>query len=159
MIEVKSFLTQNNIEFTEHNHPAVYTCEEAEQYYKDIPGMHCKNLFLRDKKGDNYYLVVLPAAKRMDLKKFGDIVGSSKITFGSSEALKEKLGLEPGSVSIFGLLNNAGKDVGLYIDRDVYEAEIVNFHPNVNTCTLGLNKGMFHKFLQVGGYEINIISL
>lgn len=102
MINVEKYLKENKIEYKVYLHPAVYTCEDTEKYDINIPGLACKNLFLKDKKADKYFLVVLPATKRMDLKKFESII-TSKVSFGSSEALKEKLGIEPGSVSIFGL--------------------------------------------------------
>jgi Ala-tRNA(Pro) deacylase len=159
MNDVNQFLSANNIEFTLHEHPAVYTCEEAEKHCGDIPGIACKNLLLRNKKGKRYFLVVLPAKKQTDLKKFANIVGENKISFASSELLKEKLGLEPGAVSPFGLINDTNKSVEVYIDSDIYNAETVSFHPNVNTATLELSKDMFRKFLRAIEHKITVIDL
>jgi Ala-tRNA(Pro) deacylase len=159
MNDVTKFLSKNNINFTLHKHPAVYTCEEAEKYCGDIPGIEGKNLLLRSKKGKRHFLVILPANKKTDLKKFAELVNEKKISFASSKALKEKLGLEPGSVSPFGLINDSEHRVEVYIDSEIYNADIVSFHPNVNTATLELSKNMFHKFLQTIDHEIHVIDL
>jgi len=148
MTIVEDFLKSKNIKYVLHEHPAVYTCEEAEKSCSNIPGLACKNLLLRDKKGRRYFLVVLPATKRSDLKKFAEIVGENKVTFASPEDLMEKLRLEPGAVSPFGLLNDKKNEVEVYIDGEVYNADIVSFHPNRNTASLELSGEMFHKFLQ-----------
>lgn len=113
MTTPEQFLRDHNIAYIRHDHPAVYTCEDAEKHCGDIPGMACKNLLLKDKKNERYFLVIMPANKRMDLKKFSEIAGTNKISFASDDALREKLGLEPGSVSPFGLLNPAAHDVEL----------------------------------------------
>ncbi len=148
MTIVEDFLKSKDIKYVLHEHPAVYTCEEAEKYCGNVPGLACKNLLLRDKKGRRYFLVVLPAAKRSDLRKFAEIVSENKITFASPENLMEKLGLEPGAVSPFGLLNDKKNEVEVYVDSEVYNADVVSFHPNRNTASLELSGEMFRKFLQ-----------
>lgn len=148
MTLVEDFLKSKEIKYVLHEHPAVYTCEEAEKYCGNVPGLACKNLLLRDKKGRRYFLVVLPAAKRSDLKKFAEIVGEGKVSFASPEALMEKLGLEPGAVSPFGLLNDKRNEVEVYVDSKVYNADVLSFHPNRNTASLELSGEMFRKFLQ-----------
>ena len=159
MDNVKKVCLENNIEYILHEHHAVYTCKEAEKYCRDIPGIACKNLLLRNKKGTRHFLVILPAEKQTDLKKFAEIVGESRISFAGTEVLKEKLGVVSGAVSPFGLINNVDNTIELYIDRDVYDADIVGFHPNINTATLELSKEMLYKFLQAIGHKINIIDL
>lgn len=158
MTHVEDFLKSKGIEFILHEHPAVYTCEEAEKYCGDIPGLACKSLFLKGKKSGRYFLVILPAEKRADLKKIGETVGDKQITFASPEALLEKLGLEPGSVSPFGLLNDKNHEVEIYIDQKVYDAKIVSFHPNRNTASLELSGAMFCKFLQAIENKTQVIS-
>lgn len=158
-MNVQNFLKEHNIEFTLHEHPAVYTCEEAEKHCGNIPGIACKNLVLQDKKGLRYFLLVLPAKKQTDLKKFAGFVNVSKVTFASGEMLKEKLGLDPGSVSPFGLLNDEKKEVELYLNQEVANADIVSFHPNVNTATLALSQAMFRKFLQAIGCVPHVVEL
>ena len=159
LMNVEEFLKSHDIKYVLHEHPAVYTCEEAEKYCDDIPGIACKNLFLRDKKGKHYFLVILPAEKQIDLKKFAELIGSKRLSFASSESLKEKLGIETGAVSPFGLLNDKKREVELYVDSKVRHANTVSFHPNVNTATIELSNDMFCKFLQAIEHKTNIIDL
>lgn len=158
MTNVEEYLQDNQIKYVLHEHPAVYTCEEAEKHCGDIPGLACKNLLLKDKKGRRYFLIVLPAEKRADLKGIGKTVGESKVSFASPEALKEKLGLEPGAVSPFGLLNDKNHEVEVYVDEKVYNADIVSFHPNRNTASLELTGEMFRKFLQAIENKVHVIK-
>ncbi|PIP26600.1 MAG: prolyl-tRNA synthetase associated domain-containing protein [Candidatus Moranbacteria bacterium CG_4_9_14_3_um_filter_40_7] len=159
MTNVEDFLKSNGIKFIQHEHSAVYTCEEAEKYCGNIPGLACKNLLLKGRKSGRYFLVILPAEKRANLKKIGGMVGDKQMTFASAEALLEKLGLEPGAVSPFGLLNDQNHEVEAYIDKKVYCAKIVSFHPDRNTASLELSGEMFRKFLRVIRHKINIIDL
>lgn len=159
MTDVEQFLKSNQIEYVLHEHPAVYTCEEAEKYRGNIPGLASKNLLLRDQNNKRYFLMVLPAKKRLDLKKLCNIVGINKITFATREALQEKLGLETGAVSPFGLLNDKNNEVELYIDKEIYDADIVSFHPNVNTASVELSRDMFHKFLEAIKHKVNVVVL
>jgi Ala-tRNA(Pro) deacylase len=159
MTNVEDFLKSKGIEFVLHKHPAVYTCEEAEKYCGDIPGLACKNLLLTGKKSGRYFLVILPAKKRADLKKISETVGDKQITFASPEALLEKLGLTPGAVSPFGLLNDKNHEVEVYVDQKVYYVKIVSFHPNRNTASLELSGAMFRKFLQTIENKTKVIDL
>lgn len=159
MINVEDFLKSKGIEFILHEHPAVYTCEEAEKYCGDISGIACKNLLLKGRKSERYFLVILPAEKRADLKKIGEIIGETQITFANSKDLIEKLSLVSGSVSPFGLLNDKNHEVEVYIDKKVYNAEVVNFHPNRNTATLELTNFMFHQFLQTLKNKTKVVNL
>ncbi len=97
MTDVEGYLKLNSVGFVTHEHPAVYTCEELTQYH--IPGLACKNLFLRDQKKKRYFLVILPATRRTDLARVGEVVGERKLSFASRDDLKAKLGVEPGAVS------------------------------------------------------------
>lgn len=159
MKNVEDFLESQDIKYELYEHPAVLTCEEAEEHCSHVPGVASKNLFLRDDKKQRYFLVILDSSKRADLKKFADIFGVKKLSFAKPEELKEKLGLEPGAVSLFGILNDAQKEVELYIDRDFYNAEKVNFHPNRNTASIVLEEEMLRKFLDVIEHESNIVEL
>ena len=147
MNPVETFLKSNNIDYTYHSHPAVYTCEQAEEYKHLMPWISVKNLFLVDKKSWRKFLVILPAEKKADIKSLWNLFWWCKLSFGSPELLMQKLWLEPGSVSPFGLINNDEKDVEICIDKKVYDADIVNFHPNINTASLSLIREMFHKYL------------
>ena len=104
-------------------------------------------------------MLVLPAKKQTDLKKFTQIGDTGKVSFASKELLFEKLGLDPGAVSPFGLINDDKHEVELFIDREVYDADCVAFHPNINTATLELTGEMFRKYLSVLNHEIRVIEL
>lgn len=159
MHEVETFLQTHHIDYVLHEHPAVFTCADAEKYCVEVPGIAGKNLFLRDKKGLRYFLIILPATKKADLKKICALVGEPKITFASAEALQEKLGVEPGSVSPFGLLNDTKKEVMVYIDKEIHDAPLVNFHPNRNTASLELSQEMFRLFFEAIGNKVEMIEV
>lgn len=158
MISVETFLQSHDIAYILHEHPAVFTCEEAEKYCSHISGLACKNLFLKSKKNDRYFLVILPAKKRADMKRICELVQEKGITFASPDLLLEKLGVEPGSVSIFSLLNDQGKNVEVYIDQDVHSAKSLTFHPNRNTASIELTGPMFHHFLEKIENKIQVID-
>ncbi len=159
MKEVEEFLKENEIDYTLKEHSPVFTCEEAEKHCSHVEGVPSKNLFLRDDKKRRYFLVIVDAQKRVDLKALGEIFGLKRLSFASDNDLKEKLGLEPGAVSIFGLLNDPDNDVELYIDLGFYEQPVVNFHPNRNTASVELKNDMFHKALKFMNHEINVIEI
>jgi len=146
MNNVEEYLTSHGIDFKLHEHPPVQTCEELALYH--VPGLACKNLFLRDQKKTRYLLVVLPAAQQTDLKQLAGQVGDKKLSFVNPETMKQKLGVEPGAVSPFGLLNNTEGDVELWIAREVLEAPVVHFHPNRNTASLEISRVDFYRFLE-----------
>ncbi len=156
---VEEFLKSKNIEYKLHEHVAVYTCEDTKKYCNRINGLVYKSLFLTNKKRNRYLLVILSDEKRLNLKKFAEIVGEKKLSFASPEVLLDKLCLTPGSVSPFGLLNDNEKEVEFYIDKGVLGADIVSFHPNRNTASLELTQEMFAKFLQEIGHNVKIVDL
>lgn len=151
---VEDYLTQHGIEFRVHEHPAVQTCEELAQH--GVPGLPCKNLFLRDQKKTRYLLVVLPAAQKTDLKQLAEKVGDKKLSFVNPETMMQKLGVEAGAVSPFGLLNNTEGDVELWIHREVLEAPMVHFHPNRNTASMVLAAEAFRRYLELIGRKLNL---
>lgn len=156
--KVMEVLEKLGISYDRHEHPPVYTVEEAEKHWTKITGAHCKNLFLRNKKGNRHYLVILLSSKQADLKKLTAKLGEDRLSFGSPERLKRTLGLEPGAVSPFGLINDETKEVRVVIDEDLKEAGRVNFHPNVNTATVGLSYADFERFLAWCGNRFFYLS-
>lgn len=156
MPTVEAYLDSLGISYTIHSHPPVFTCEELEAYA--IPGLSCKNLFLRDQKKRRYFLVIMPAAKRTDLATLGNTVGERKLSFVNPDTLKEKLGVEPGAVSPFGLMNSKASDVEVYIDREVMDAPLVHFHPNRNTASLEMSMGDFRRYLDTLKNVITIVA-
>ena len=156
--KVYEVLESLEVSYVRHEHPPVFTVEEAEKHWKDITGAHCKNLFLRNKKGNRHYLVVLESTKRADLKSLEKQLGEDRLSFASPERLMRYLGLDTGAVSPFGLLNDSQKEVQVIIDQDLQEAETINFHPNVNTATIGLSFSDFQKFLSFCGQKIRCLQ-
>jgi Ala-tRNA(Pro) deacylase len=153
---VKSYLKNLHIEFKVHSHPAVYTCEEAKNLCGNIPGIHSKNLLLRGKKTNNFFLAILPDVKRLDLKALKQKL-AEELTFAKENELDTLLGVKTGSVSPFTLINDKESKVTLLIDKKILESEIVSFHPNINTETLELFKEDFKKYLTSLKNKIEII--
>jgi Ala-tRNA(Pro) deacylase len=147
------------VRYERHEHPAVFNAEDASRFWDPIQGVQCKNLFLRNKKGDRHYLVVLGIAKRADLKEIVTLVGDDRLSFGSAERLMAKLGLTPGSVSPFGLLNDADGSVRVLIDQDLRGAERLIFHPNINTASVVVSWADLERFLATRRNSVRVIPL
>jgi Ala-tRNA(Pro) deacylase len=147
-------LRELGIACTRHEHPPAATVEEAEPHWAGIAATHCKNLFLRNQKGDRHYLVVLEASKKADLRKVADQIGDGKLSFASAERLMKHLGLTPGSVSPFGLINDHVHAVRVVLDRDLKAAERLSFHPNINTVTYTIASADFARFLDACGNRV-----
>ncbi|MFH1316947.1 MAG: prolyl-tRNA synthetase associated domain-containing protein [Candidatus Woesearchaeota archaeon] len=158
MDDVKGFLENNGIDFKLYDHPPVYTCEEAEKHTKGLRGPHLKNLFLKGRKSRRFFLVVMGADKKLDMDILSERLGE-KIKFANEQDLMMLLGLTPGSVSFFGLLNDHGKKVELVIEKDVWEADFVSFHPNINTETLEFCKDDFIKLVEIIGNKFLVLDL
>ncbi|MFP4082938.1 MAG: prolyl-tRNA synthetase associated domain-containing protein [Candidatus Aminicenantes bacterium] len=157
--KVYQVLEKLGISFVRHQHPPVFTVEQAEKHWEKITGTHCKNLFLRNKKGSRHYLVIMEAAKKADLKALTRKLEEDKLSFASAKRLSRYLGLEAGSVSPFGLINDSHKQVEVIIDSDLKGSDRVNFHPNVNTATVGIDFADFEKFLGWCGNRIRYLQL
>jgi Ala-tRNA(Pro) deacylase len=149
--EVYEALERLGVSWTPHPHPPVFTVEEAERYWADIPAAHCKNLFLRNAKGTRHYLVVLAHSKKADLKALSARLGDDKLSFASPDRLMRFLHLTPGAVSPFGLIHDSARDVIVVLDGDLVDTERIGFHPNVNTATITLPTVDFLRFLASRG--------
>lgn len=154
---VEAYLAERGLAFERHDHPPVATVAEAEQYWVGIDALHAKNLFLRNQKGTRHFLVVLAFTRRGDLAALGDHFGEKKLGFASPERLLTHLGLTPGSVSPFGLINDPERKVTVAIDIAIRDAGRVAFHPNVNTATLVLSGEDFKRYLAAVGHEVHWI--
>jgi len=157
--KVYEILDSLGISYVRHEHPPVFTVEEAVQHWEGIAGAHCKNLFLRNKKGNRHYLLIIEHTKRADLRTLTQQLGEDRLSFASAERLMRYLGLEEGAVSPFGLINDSQKEVQVVIDKDIKDVERVNFHPNVNTATVGIGFSGFEKFLEYCGNPVRYLSL
>ncbi len=157
--KLKKWLDEKNINYRIHTHRAVFTVEEAKKYCSFIPGLHCKNLFLKEKTGQKrFFLVTLPSDKRLTFKDLEEILNCSKLTFAKEDELNLYLGLSTGAVSALGLVNDVSNKVIFVVDKEVWNAEIVSFHPNINTETLELTREAFHKIIKATGNETVIIG-
>lgn len=153
------FLVKNHIEYERHDHPPVYTVEEARRLVPPLSAAKTKNLFLRDKKGKRHFLVVVPAEKRVDIKALPQAVGSDRLSFGSANRLKKYLGVEPGSVTLFAIFNDPRHAVELIVDENLWEAEAFQFHPLVNTSTLVISRENLRRFIAKTGHGVSILKV
>jgi Ala-tRNA(Pro) deacylase len=144
---VYTVLGQLGLSYERHEHPAVFTVEQALEHWSGIDATHCKNLFLRNKKGDRHYLVVAEHSTPIDIGALAARVGDNRLSFASAERLAARLGLTPGAVSPFGLINDREKTVRVVLDERLRAATRVGFHPNVNTATVVLAFADFERFL------------
>ena len=151
-------LDELGIAYTLHHHEAVYTVAESEKLDRELPGLHCRNLFLRDKKKQNY-LVVLQNATQVDLKKLPPVLDSDRLSFGSSERLWEFLGVRPGSVCPFAIINDASQDVKICLDKSMMEGNLVNYHPLLNTMTVALTPSDLIRFIENCGHTPHIMDM
>ncbi len=156
MADIYEFLNANNIAFTKYDHEAVFSAEEAKVKTGHVPGQQTKNLFLCDDKKRNFYLVTIPDGQRADLKHLKTFLGEKSLRFAPADKMKEFLGLEPGSVSPLGLINDANKLVKYYIDPGLLENEMVYVHPNINIATLAISVQDFKKAVEISGHSINL---
>lgn len=159
MKEVERYLKDLGIEYKIVNHPPATTTELADQYIIGHEGVRTKTMFLTNKKKTRFYLVIMDESKRLDMNSFKEFLRESNIKMASSKALKEKMNLEPGVVSIFGLLNNQEKDIRVFIDKDIAKDNILTFHPNTNEATLFITAQDTKKFLESLDYNLEEISL
>ncbi|HCW54053.1 MAG TPA: prolyl-tRNA synthetase associated domain-containing protein, partial [Clostridium sp.] len=129
-------------------HDPIFTVEEAKKVDKMIPGKKCKNLFLKSSKENKYYVYILDEDKRADLKLLSKKIGSSRLSFASEEELYEYLKLTRGSVTPFGIINDTECKACILIDEELRRESVVNFHPNVNTSTIGISQNNLEKFIR-----------
>ncbi len=147
------------ISYEAYTHPPVFTSEDVEKYWRDIPAVPVKNLFLRNKKGNREYLVIVGVEKRVDLQQLVKVIGDDRLSFGSAERLMHTLGLTPGSVSPFGLLHDASQAVQVIIDAALRGADRLIFHPNINTASVTISFGDLEKFLAARGNTVRYIRV
>jgi Ala-tRNA(Pro) deacylase len=155
--KVLDVLQQLGIPWERHEHPPVFTVEQAEVHWQGISGLHVKNLFLRNDRGNRHYLVILGTSKKVDLKVLAKLLGEDRFSFASAERLKRCLGVEAGSVSAFSLINDTDRAVDVVIDEDLKSADRVGFHPNDNTATLTVRSADFLKFLAWTGHRVRFL--
>ena len=157
--EVYERLAALGIPFERYEHPPVATAAEADTYWARIDATHCKNLFLRNQKGDRHYLVILVHTKRADLRAVAGQIGDGKLSFASPERLMTYLGVTPGSVSPLGLIHDRGTHVRLFLDRQLKYTPRISFHPNINTATLTMTFADFERFVGSCGHTVRYVDV
>ena len=146
------------IEHSTVEHPPFFTVEEGRPWHDKIPGLHCKNLLIKDRKG-GIWLVVMPADKRADLGWLEKAVGAPRFSFARPDVLREVLALTPGSVTPFGLINDTQRRVTVILDEEMLESEWVNFHPLHNAASTTPRSTDLERFVRALGYEPIVVRL
>lgn len=141
-------LNELGILFDYYEHPPAPTAEIASLYWKDIDAAHCKNLFFRNHKGNQHYLVIFHYQKQVSIRDLEQKLKQGKLTFASPERMLKWLGLSPGSVSPFGLIHDSSHHVELFLDINLRKYDRISFHPNLNTASLVITSSDFQKFLE-----------
>mgnify|MGYP002785216617 FL=1 len=140
-------------------HPPIATAESGGEHWAAIDAVHCKNLFLRNQKGNRHYLVILEHTRRADLRAVADQIGDGKLSFASPERLLTYLGVTPGSVSPFGLIHDRAQHVRVFLDRGLRQATRISFHPNINTRTYVVAFDDFLRFLASTGNDVRDVQV
>jgi Ala-tRNA(Pro) deacylase len=140
-----------------YEHEPLYTCEQAEKHISTMPGGHTKNLFLKDDK-KNIWLISALATTQIELKKVAQLLSAPKLRFAGPELLMEHLGVLPGSVTPFGLINDTQNRVKCVLDKALFDYELLNFHPLVNTATVAITLHDFKRFIRSLRDQVYVID-
>jgi Ala-tRNA(Pro) deacylase len=157
--QLEDTLDEMNIEYDVVHHAPANTTAEADHFIEGMEGVRTKSMFLTNKKKTEFYLLVMDDAKRLDFHQFEDLTGAKKPKMAHDDLIEEKLGLHPGIISPFGLMNNKEHDVKVYFDKDMLEEKILTFHPNINTSTIFIDTKDVLQFVKNVGYEYQVIDL
>lgn len=155
--KIYEMLERLGIEFQKFEHEAVFTCEEAAAL-PPMPGVATKNLFLRDRKGRQHFLVTAAADTAISLKELGDRLGCTGLSLASPERLAKYLKVIPGAVSPLALVHDEGREITFVVDEKVLTDELIGCHPGVNTATLVISTKDLQRFLLELGYSLNLMS-
>lgn len=156
---VYKFLKDNEILFDYYEHPEAPTIEIAAQYYRGEGTTLCKNLFFRNHKGNKHYLVILNSHYQLDIHDLEKRLRQGKLSFASEERMQRYLGVRPGSVSLFTLLNDVNHEVILFMDKTLLDCEKVSFHPNDNRASLVISVADMLKTIELCGNQTEFMEL
>lgn len=145
------------IPYVLHHHKPVFTVAESLELERDMQGIHCRNLFVRDKK-ERMFLISAANETRIDLKGLEETLACARLSFGSPERLWTRLGVRPGSVCPYAVVNDTQNLVTPVLDAYMMRGDLVNFHPLVNTMTIGVTPDDLLKFIRSTGHDPLIIS-
>ena len=156
--KIYDYLKEKNIEYEITEHKAVYNMEELAEIKLPHHEADAKNLFVRDDKRQNYYLITVKGEKRVNLKDFRRENGTRPLTFASPEELSEIMGLIPGAVTPLGLLNDKNHRVKFYLDKDFEDMDFIGVHPNDNTATVFLSFDDLRRIIEAHGNSVVLID-
>jgi Ala-tRNA(Pro) deacylase len=159
MTDLAAFLETHGIRFVRHDHPPVFTCEEELRHVPESGAARTKNLFMRDRRGRRHLLLVTLCAKSVSIADFAEVAEADRLSFASPERLMKYLGVEPGSVTVLGLVNDEAHAVELYIDAGVWSAPSIHAHPLRNDATLVLLHDDVVRFLAATGHQPRIVTV
>ncbi|MBP5189969.1 MAG: prolyl-tRNA synthetase associated domain-containing protein [Bacteroidales bacterium] len=157
--QVYDYLDKLEIKYEYYEHPEAPTIEIASQFYRGEGTTLCKNLFFRNHKGNRHYLVIMESSYAMDIHSVEKMLHQGKLSFASPERMMRYLGVKPGSVSLFTLVNDVNKEVTLFVDSKLLEVEKVSFHPNDNRASLVISSQEMLKFIKYSGNKYEILNL
>jgi Ala-tRNA(Pro) deacylase len=157
--DLLAFLAELGIETTTHRHPPLFTVAESQDLRGQIEGGHTKNLFLKDKK-DNFFLVTVDEEAMVDLKQIHHVIGAaSRVSFGKPDMLMELLGVTPGAVTVFGLINDSERRVKIILDETLMRNAIINAHPLTNEATTSIAAQDLLRFIVATGHDPSILKV
>ena len=156
---VFDFLDRHQIRYSWYNHPEAPTIEIARQHWHQDGSKHCKNLFFRNHKGNRHYLVVFDCEQTLAIHDLEQRLRQGKLTFASEQRMERWLGLRPGSVSPFGLVNDPEQHVHLFLDSHLQHSPSLSFHPNDNRATVVISQEEFQRYLSAVGNTFEFIDL
>jgi len=159
MSDIAAYLAAQDIDYVRHDHPPVFTCEEEAKHVPESGAARTKNLFFRDRKGKRHLLLVTLCSKQVSIDAFAEVSGADRLSFASAERMMKYLGVEPGSVTVLGLINDPDHGVELFIDADVWTAPSIHAHPLRNDATFVLSHEALNKFLAVTGHTPRVVSV
>lgn len=154
-----ALLDELGITFEYYEHPPAPTVEEASKYWKDLDATHCKNLFFRNHKGNRHYLVILEHTRELNIRDLEQRLRQGKLTFASPGRMMKYLGVTPGSVTPFGLINDQQRHVHLFMDEKLKHSQAISFHPCINTASLVIPYTGFLKFLHHCGNTYEYVKM
>ena len=157
--QVYDYLSKLGIKFEYYEHPEAPTIEIASHFYRGEGTTLCKNLFFRNHKGNRHYLVIMDSCHDMDIHSIEKILHQGKLSFASPERMMKYLGVQPGSVSLFNLVNDTEHKVILFVDEQLVKAKKVSFHPNDNRASLVITNDDMLKFIKSTGNAFEILKL
>jgi len=157
--KVLSILKQLDISYEIYEHPPTPSIKEAIKYWGKMEATHCKNLFFRNHKGNQHYLVIFEHQKQLAIKDLEQMLKQGKLSFASEKRMAKYLGIIPGSVSLFGLINDIENHTTVFLDEKLLQSDSISFHPNDNTASVKISQQDFRKFLDWSGNEYHFLKL